>query len=601
MTYLTTILASVPWSTRDQARPPLRQGLPLLLLLACACGGGSDLPPAPANPDPQTAREGALKVFPDSMDMGVGEFRAFRAFVTGPADLKTIWEIREGNSGGRVTQGGVYSAPVTPGEYHLDVRSAAWSELTTSVTVRVRPPLAWPRAVNPMPGESVRIEPLMRLASGELTPVPDPVFRVVEGGAGGSITAGGLYTAPSEPGSYQIEVSSSSHRIFATVVTASVVSHPVWVARAKSPTDVHGMVALPDGSLISYGGGVISRWDWEGQVIFSTSFSQRGYSDHLVTADSILLSTGFSIDAFDHGGDFSWTIYLGRLLTSLVETDAGTFLFVGGSVWPLVGEIGADGQPVWIRKVNGYYETGIKNDGNIILAGSGPGYEHVTFAVLNEDTSPRATFMYHFPGAGSVRPQWVKRKFLAPTEYWGLVSFTTAGEVEWGVQFLIGGRVARGWIDGMDWMPDGDLVVAGILHEELGEQQHSRHWIARLAPDGKIRWAREFRGLGDSERLVSLDIAPTGLIDFTYHKQAFIPWDQDWVNLFGRLPPDGWLGFPLGSEFDLVTLPMSTRPLEWIRKDTNLIYVTDPGLNPQPFTTPPPVTSATLDYVRIAP
>jgi hypothetical protein len=67
----------------------------------------------------------------------VGTTFAFTATVTGSADTAVAWSVLEGASGGTIDASGSYTAPATPGTYHVVATSAADATATAQGTVPV--------------------------------------------------------------------------------------------------------------------------------------------------------------------------------------------------------------------------------------------------------------------------------------------------------------------------------------------------------------------------------------------------------------------------------------------------------------------------------
>lgn len=101
----------------------------LLILVACG-GGGSKPAPAPVV---------AVTVSPTSIPLVVGDTHTFTATVTGNANTSVTWSVTEGAAGGTITTGGLYTAPATPGTYHVVATSVADATKSATATVTVTP------------------------------------------------------------------------------------------------------------------------------------------------------------------------------------------------------------------------------------------------------------------------------------------------------------------------------------------------------------------------------------------------------------------------------------------------------------------------------
>ncbi len=78
-------------------------------------------------PGPAQSQSGALRVEADAYRINIGAVLPLRA--SGPAvqNAAVEWVVEEGPSGGSVSKSGVYTAPVSPGVYHLLASSGAES------------------------------------------------------------------------------------------------------------------------------------------------------------------------------------------------------------------------------------------------------------------------------------------------------------------------------------------------------------------------------------------------------------------------------------------------------------------------------------------
>jgi chitinase len=108
------------------------------LLLALACQA-----PEPASP-PKAAESfvPTLRLRPVTVSLGAGATQLFQAEInaqTGAryADIRVGWRVVE-SGGGTITPAGLYTAPATPGVYHVQVRREDHLEVTAFATVTVK-------------------------------------------------------------------------------------------------------------------------------------------------------------------------------------------------------------------------------------------------------------------------------------------------------------------------------------------------------------------------------------------------------------------------------------------------------------------------------
>jgi hypothetical protein len=154
-------------------------------------------------------------------------------FSATPANNIT-WSVMEGSSGGSVTASGDYLAPATAGIYHV-VAISKTNATQTSV------------AVVTVPVQITINQPSLTLIIGAVSTFTATVtgstkdtiiWSVQEGSAGGSITSGGVYTAPTVPGTYHIIAASTLFSGTSAIVPVTVQSGGSGTLSAISPASV---------------------------------------------------------------------------------------------------------------------------------------------------------------------------------------------------------------------------------------------------------------------------------------------------------------------------------------------------------------------------
>lgn len=209
-------------------------------LFVSACGGASNAPPSGTGTTPSTspstssgattAKTVSVSVSPTTASIGAGASLAFTATVSGSDNGSVTWSVQEGNLGGTVTSGGVYTAPSAPGTYHVIATSQADSTQNGVATITVTAPSnTSPSSTIPgsstappstSTGASFTIVPAkVSLATGQsqsfTAAFPINVnnavtWKVQEGAGGGMITPEGVYTAPNTKGAYHITATSQT-------------------------------------------------------------------------------------------------------------------------------------------------------------------------------------------------------------------------------------------------------------------------------------------------------------------------------------------------------------------------------------------------------
>jgi len=147
----------------------------------------------------------AVTVSPKTRTVFMKDAFQFTASVVNATDGTVSWSVQEGAAGGSVT-GGIYTAPATPGTYRV-VATSNEDGITRDT------------AVVTVPAVSVTVSPASKvLVTGASTTFTAAVggasdlgvtWSLAEGAVGGTVTAGGVYTAPATPGTYHVVATAS--------------------------------------------------------------------------------------------------------------------------------------------------------------------------------------------------------------------------------------------------------------------------------------------------------------------------------------------------------------------------------------------------------
>ena len=171
----------------------------------------------------------SVSVSPTTASLQVNQQKQFAATISGTTNTAVTWTA----SGGTVTSGGLYTAPSSAGTYTVTATSAADSTKSASAVV----------TVSQSAQVSVSISPTTAsLSTGTQNQFTASVSgssntAVTWAASGGTITTGGLYTAPSSAGTYTVTATSAadSTKSASAVVT---VSQPTQVSISLSPSTV---------------------------------------------------------------------------------------------------------------------------------------------------------------------------------------------------------------------------------------------------------------------------------------------------------------------------------------------------------------------------
>lgn len=193
-----------------------------LALAASACGPATVSDAAPTAAPPPAATPVTVSVTPPAVTVEAGRQQAFAAVVSGIADTGVTWLVNEGTAGGAVTTAGGYTAPATPGTYHVVARSSADPTRQANAVVTVTalpPPPPVAIAMNAATGSAFGCQSIAFTATVTGSADTAVTWAVVEAG-GGTVTVNGVYTAPAAPGTYH--VTATSHANPARSTTAAV-------------------------------------------------------------------------------------------------------------------------------------------------------------------------------------------------------------------------------------------------------------------------------------------------------------------------------------------------------------------------------------------
>jgi len=161
-----------------------------------------------------------VSVTPSPVSVSTQAGQTFTATVTGATDKGVTWSIAEGSTGGTITADGTYTAPASPGTYHVVATSKADTTKSARATVNVTRDFV----------ASVIVDPAMpTVVTGQFLTFAAEVqgvfysanidWSVLESGGGG-VTRGGVYLAPQTEGTYHVVAASSedaTRRALATV------------------------------------------------------------------------------------------------------------------------------------------------------------------------------------------------------------------------------------------------------------------------------------------------------------------------------------------------------------------------------------------------
>ncbi len=218
-----------------------------------ACGGGSKS----SSTTPTTPTSVAISTTASSMSVATSGNVTLTATVTGSSNTAVTWAC----TGGTITAAGVYTAPSTAGSYTCTATSVADPTKTVPITVTVT---AAPGTVGvTVTGASASVyakltDQFTATVTGSTNTAV--TWLIQEGASGGTISAGGLYTAPSTAGTYHViatsqadTTKSKSAAVTVTIPNPTFPAPPSITLSSVGATYSYPFTASdPSGTTVSY-------------------------------------------------------------------------------------------------------------------------------------------------------------------------------------------------------------------------------------------------------------------------------------------------------------------------------------------------------------
>ncbi len=194
----------------------------------------------------------SIYVLPFQVSLGVGQMQAFAATVQGTTNTSVTWSVKEGVSGGSITNQGTYTAPQTLGTFHVIATSQADSRFTATAEVDVVP-----IAVSISPAADTLGPMGTRTFAASVTGTNQLAvsWSIQEGADGGSITQQGMYTAPQNQGSFHIVATSIQDPTKEAIATIAIVQSGFLSTGSMSTyRALHTATLLRDNKVLIVGG-----------------------------------------------------------------------------------------------------------------------------------------------------------------------------------------------------------------------------------------------------------------------------------------------------------------------------------------------------------
>ncbi len=206
-----------------RARPPLHCGMLSALALAAACSAGT---PTGVDTSLNTG-DAPVVVTPRVLVLEANQISIFRAYAKGVPGDSLVTSIEWTASGGSIALDGTYSSPTTGDFRVVGKRHGPTKTTSDTATVTVVPTQPSVVAVIVSPGTASVTAGHQQTfnAIGELSDTTTVAIGVTWTATGGSIDAGGVYTAGSTAGTYKVIAKAASANV-ADTVPVTVMSAP---------------------------------------------------------------------------------------------------------------------------------------------------------------------------------------------------------------------------------------------------------------------------------------------------------------------------------------------------------------------------------------
>ena len=299
----------------------------------------------------------AVMISPQSSTISAGGTQQFSSTVTGDTSTAVNWSVTETN-GGTVSGSGLYTAPSAAGTYHVVATSVANPAKYATATVTVLGSQAQV-SISISPDNTSLVTGATQQYSSKFVnngtgSAGYVIWSVQEGDAGGTITNGGLYTAPSTVGIYHVVAISSSDSTIHSSATVTVVAAPVFNI---SGTISAGGAGLSGVTVTLTGSGSTSTTtDTNGTYsfagarngVYTITPGKTGYSFSPASISATVSNTNLSEQNFAAGGIS--TQIGGTVQGTAIPTPTSTVTFTTSLVGPK--SMASDGTYLYVMDYN---------------------------------------------------------------------------------------------------------------------------------------------------------------------------------------------------------------------------------------------------------
>ena len=216
-----------------------------------------------------------VSVAPSTATVQPSGTQQFAATVTGASNTAVNWTVQE-TGGGSISSAGLYTAPSTPGTFHVVATSVAdpLESGTATVTVSSTPVVAV--SVSPFTA-TVALSGTQQFTATVTGTANTAVTWSVEEAGGGSVSSTGLYTAPSStPGTFHVVATSVADNAKSGTATVTVSSASV-VAVSVSPSTATVALSGTQQFLATVTGASNTEVTWSVEEAGGGSVSSTGF------------------------------------------------------------------------------------------------------------------------------------------------------------------------------------------------------------------------------------------------------------------------------------------------------------------------------------
>ena len=231
----------------------------------------------------------AVSISPTSVSLAAGATQQFTASVTGTTNTAVTWSA----TGGTVTSSGLYTAPGTAGTYQVTATSQANTSVSATAAVTVTIPSVVAVSISPTTASLVGGGTQQFTAS--VTGASNTA--VTWTATGGTVSSGGLYTAGSTTGTFNITATSQADSTKSASAVVTIGSPTTTTVNFDSPT-------CPSSNLSTYGGINWSGYPWacESAGYANDSTTVVSWSQQITSAEFSFVSPSILASLSAGGG-----------------------------------------------------------------------------------------------------------------------------------------------------------------------------------------------------------------------------------------------------------------------------------------------------------